>query len=168
VAVETVLTTVPVRNPKRNEFFRTHPDPAYSVDTALLEVEIDDDKESFLVLPAMQNLLSAELRAVRLCTAITKRGNVFLWPIKLPMEGNNRLRRMADSALQAADQAKSLWVKVAWDRELGAWGMARAKGDLGTPQWPEKSFRDLIEIAFRHNLIDRADHPVIRQLEGEL
>jgi hypothetical protein len=39
---------------------------------------------------------------------------------------------------------------------------------LGTPQWPDKTLRDLIEIAFRYNLIDREDHPVIRELAGEL
>jgi len=36
------------------------------------------------------------------------------------------------------------------------------------PQWPDKSFRDLIELAFRHNRIDRANHPVIQRLDGEL
>ena len=46
--------------------------------------------------------------------------------------------------------------------------MCRAKGDLGEPQWPDKSFRDLLEIAFRCNLIDRPDHPVISELAGEL
>ena len=43
-----------------------------------------------------------------------------------------------------------------------------AKGDLGEPQWPDKSFRELIAIAFRDNVIDRADHPVIRELNGEI
>ena len=55
-----------------------------------------------------------------------------------------------------------------WERDLGGYEMQRAKGDLGEPQWPEKSFRDLLEIAFRHNLIDRPDHPVIRELAGEM
>ena len=31
-----------------------------------------------------------------------------------------------------------------------------------------RGFRDLLEIGFRHNLIDGADHPVIRELAGEL
>ena len=110
----------------------------------------------------------AELRQVRLFTVINRHGNVFLWPVKLPGEENDRLRRMADSALNGAEEGKALWVKLVWARDLGAYEMFRAKGDLGNPQWPAKSFRDLIEIAFRHNLIDRADHPVIRELAGEI
>jgi hypothetical protein len=46
--------------------------------------------------------------------------------------------------------------------------MVVAKGDLGEPQWPDKTFRDLLELAFRDRRIDRADHPVIRELAGEL
>ena len=78
------------------------------------------------------------------------------------------MQRIFDTALQAAEQAKALWVQMWWNRDLGAYEMARAKGDLGSPQWPDKSFRDLLEIGFRHNLIDWADHPVIRELAGEL
>ena len=54
------------------------------------------------------------------------------------------------------------------DRDLGGYALFRAKGDLGEPQWPDKSFRDLIELAFRSHLIDRPDHEVVRELAGEL
>jgi hypothetical protein len=56
-----------------------------------------------------------------------------------------------------------------WNSDLGGYELFRAKGDLGEPKWPEgKTFRDLIEIAFRQHLIDREDHPVIRELAGEM
>lgn len=143
-----------------------HPD--YVSDALVLERDDGLDRECFLVAPEVQHLVLPELRRTRLFTAITKRGTVFLWPIKLPSDDNDRFRRMADTALQAAEQAKTLWVKVVWNRDLGGYEMFRAKGDLGEPQWPDKSFRDLIEIAFRLNLISREDHPVIRELAGEL
>jgi hypothetical protein len=168
IEVERVLTTVPVRKPKRNEFFRVHPGQDYTVDMRVVERDSGMDKETYLVTPDVAHLVLEELRQVRLYTVMTKRGTVFLWPVKLPEEDNDRLRRMADSALQAAEQAKDLWVKMAWSRDLGAYEMFRAKGDLGEPQWPEKTFRDLIAIAFRDSLIDRTDHPVIRELSGEI
>jgi hypothetical protein len=121
-----------------------------------------------LVLPEVQDLVVHELRRVRLFTAISKRGTTFLWPAKLPREDNDAGRRWAETALQAAEQAKNLWVKMHGSRDLGGYEIFRAKGDLGEPQWPSRSFRDLIEIAFRDRLIDRADHPVIRELNGEL
>jgi hypothetical protein len=166
VDVEKVLTAVPVRKPGRTEFVRVHHD--HVLDVLLLEVNSGLDREHYLVMPEVQHLVLPELRRTRLYVAITKRGTVFLWPIKLPIEGHDRIRRVSDTALQGAEQAKSLWTKVVWNSGLGGYELFRAKGDLGEPQWPDKAFRDLIEIAFRHNLIDREDHPVIRELEGEL
>ncbi|ORA12612.1 hypothetical protein BST16_16845 [Mycobacterium asiaticum DSM 44297] len=165
IEVERVLTAVPVRRPKRTEFFRVHPD--FVLDTLLLERDSGMDKDSYLVVPELQHLVLPELRRTRLFVAITKRGTVFLWPVKLPMEGNDSGRRVAETALQGAEQAKRSWVRLSWSRDLGGYEMLRAKGDLGTPQWPEKSFRDLIEIAFQHHLINRPDHEVIRELAGE-
>jgi hypothetical protein len=134
----------------------------------VLERDTGMDTESYLVTPQVQHLVSDELRQVRLYTAITKRGTVFLWPIKLPGDSNDRIRRISDTAIQCAEQAKTLWVKVRWDRDLGGYAMQRATGELGEPQWPNESLRDLIEKAFQHNLIDRPDHPVIMELAGEL
>ena len=47
VAGEKLLVSVPVRKPNKAEFFRVNADPAFTCDTALLEVE----GEFFLVLP---------------------------------------------------------------------------------------------------------------------
>ena len=46
--------------------------------------------------------------------------------------------------------------------------MVRAQGNLDEPKWPDKSFGELLRIAFENRIIDRADHPVIRELNGEL
>jgi hypothetical protein len=121
-----------------------------------------------MVLPSVQHLVLQELRLTRLYTAINRRGTVFFWPIRLPVEGNDRNRQSAETALQCAEQAQTLWVRVMWESDLSGYSMQRAKGDIGDPQWPDKSMRDLLEIAFRSYLIDREDHPVIRELAGEL
>jgi hypothetical protein len=169
IAIEKVLTAVPVRKPERREFVRVHPDRAFSVDTLVLERTDGMDKESYLVAPEIQHLVLPELRRVRLYTAISRRGVVFLWPVKLPIEDTgDRLRRVSETALLSAEQAKTVWVRVMWSKDLGGYELLRAKGDLGEPQWPDKSLRDLIEIAFRHNLIDHPDHAVLRELAGEM
>jgi hypothetical protein len=164
--VERVLTAVPVRKPKRTEFIRVHPE--FVCDRLLVERDTGMEKECYLVTPEVQHLVAQELRRTRLHVAITKHGTVFLWPIKLPLEGIDSGRRVFETASLIAQQAKTLWVKSVWDRGLGGYEMYRAKGDLGEPQWPDKSFRDLMAIAFGSYLIDRADHEVIRELNGEL
>jgi hypothetical protein len=164
VDVTRVMTTVPIRRPSRTEFFRVHPE--FVMDTLMLEYDDGQDREFYLVRPNVQFLLADHLRHVRLFTCISKRGAVFLWPAKLPQD--DRGRTWAESALMAAEAAKALWVKLVGRREIGAYEYLKAKGDLGDPQWPDKTHRDLLELAFRDRDIDREDHPVILDLNGEL
>ena len=46
-----LITTVPVRKPNQQEFFRVHPDPAYRLTPAAV-IELKDERETYLVLPA--------------------------------------------------------------------------------------------------------------------
>jgi hypothetical protein len=47
VDVEKVLTSIPVRRPKRTEFVRVHPE--YVLDTYIVERDTGMDRESYLV-----------------------------------------------------------------------------------------------------------------------
>ena len=40
-------------------------------------------------------------------------------------------------------------------------------GGFYTHRWPEESFTELLKVAFRGRVVDRADHPVIARLRGE-
>jgi hypothetical protein len=51
VGVKKRLTTVPVRKPSKQDFIRVHPDPAYRLDTAVLELK--DENETYLVDPGL-------------------------------------------------------------------------------------------------------------------
>ena len=168
IETERMLSAVPVRKPRRSDWVRVNPDPTFCIDVRILERENGMEKESYLVPPEMAHMVAEETRVTRLFSAMTKRGLLFLWPVKLPIEGNDTGRRIYETALQATEHAKTKWVRVAWNRELGGYELFLAKGDLGEPQWSEKSFRDLLALAFATNIIDRPDHPVIRELNGEL
>jgi len=50
---------------------------------------------------------------------------------------------------------------------LGAYEVYRAiRDDLPEPIWPEKSFNEILKIAFQDKYIQTLDHPVIRRLKG--
>lgn len=170
--LERVLTTVPVRKPGRTEFIRVHPSPDYVVDSYVLEHESGLDRVVYWVSPGLRGELVKELRPVRLFTCITKLSIVFLWPAKLPLaEGSNSRntgRAWHASALQAAEEAKNLWVKLVGNKELGAYEYVKARGDLGEPQWPDKTYRELIELGFKDRVIDTLEHSVVRDLYGDI
>lgn len=169
IGVEKVTLTVPARRPGRTEFFRVHPDAEYSIDWYVLERNDELDRETYWVTPKFRGELLDELRPVRIFTCINKRGTVFLWPAKLPTPESNLGRTWSESALEIADYAKTTWVKMIGKRDLGAYEMFKARGDLGEPEWPSKTLPELLKLAFKGDrLIDSLDHAVLRELAGEL
>ncbi len=167
ISTEKVLTAVPVRKPKRDEFFRVRPGEEFTVDALVVERDDDLDREVYVVVPSCAEAVLEVARRVRLFTCISKRGTVFLWPAKLPGESAAG-RRYAETGLKIAQHAETLWVRMYGDRSLGGYAMVKAKGNLEEPKWPDKTFRELLRIAFEGRIIDRLDHPLIRELNGDL
>ncbi len=56
---------------------------------------------------------------------------------------------------------------MAGDKDLGAYSLYKAKGELGEPQWPNETYRELIELAFKGLVVDSMEHSVIRELDGK-
>jgi hypothetical protein len=163
--VKKVLLKVPVRKPTRQEFVRVHPDPDYSLDTALIELK--DDREFYLVPPELQIELFDETAATRLYTAVNRQGVITLWPCPLPGH-DGRTNAWHETAIQAAELAKTRWVRVVSDMSLGGYQPFAAVAELPEPEWPDRAFGDLLRLAFGDRLIDQADHPVIKRLRGEI
>jgi hypothetical protein len=100
-------------------------------------------------------------------TVVTRQGVVSLWPLRLPDDGK-RLDAWSTSAMDAAERAKTRWVRMAANMNLGAYEIAVATGDLGDPSWPEESFEQLVNIAFRDRYITDPDDPVLLRLRGAM
>jgi hypothetical protein len=83
VGVRRHLTTVPVRKPNRQDFVRVHPDPSYRLSPAAI-VELKEDRETYLITPAVAQQLPDEFAVATLLTAINRQGVLFIWPLKLP------------------------------------------------------------------------------------
>jgi hypothetical protein len=164
VGVKKLLTTVPVRKPNRQDFVRVHPDPMYRLTPAAI-IEVKEDREVYLVTPNMAQALPGEFSTVTLFTAINRQGTLFLWPVKQrgPDGKHNEWHR---SAAEAAERATKKWVRVTASMSLGAYEIFEASGDLPEPVWPDFSFQEILKIAFREHIVDRADHPLVQRLLG--
>jgi hypothetical protein len=167
LGVKKALLTVPTRKPDRSWFVRVHPDPAYRLETAVIELK--EDRETYLVAQSLWSELATETTfSPRLLqTAINRQGVLFLWPIKLPGP-DGRHDEWSRSALEATDMARTAWVRVQANMSLGAYEVFQATGDLPEPEWPDRPFRDLLQTAFRDRLITDVDHPILRRLRGEV
>lgn len=167
VGVRKVLLALPVRKPDKTWYVRTHPDPAYRLQTAV--VELKADRETYLVARSLWPDLATEatFKPKLLLTAVERQGTIFLWEMNLP-RADGRVDEWTRTGLEAANMAAKRWVRVTANMSLGAYDVYEAVGQFGEPQWPETPFAELLKIAFKGRYIDRTDHPVLRRLRGEV
>ena len=165
VGVKKALITVPVRKPDRQWFVRTHPDVAYRFETALLQDT--EDRELYLVSPALRSDLPGEVIPVCLYLTINRQKVVFFWPVRLPRE-DGRSCEWHESARIAAEMATRKWCRVVASMQLGAYEVFEAQAQLSEPEWPNMDLKALLELAFKNRFIDSPDHVVLRKLRGEL
>jgi hypothetical protein len=158
---------VPARKPDRAWFVRVHPDEAYSLQTAVIELK--EERETYLVAPDLWPGLAGEATfgARALFTAINRQEVVFIWPVRLPGP-DGKLDEWSRTALAAAQLARTRWVRVTANMALGAYDVWEGGADLSEPKWPDTPFGDLLRVAFRERYIDTPDHPVLRRLRGEV
>jgi hypothetical protein len=162
--VKKLLTTVPVRKPNRQDFVRVHPDSSYVLDTMLLNLK--EERETYLVAPSFWDEIPQELTFTRLALAANRQKVIFLWQLRLP-DSSGKTDAWSLSALEAYEEAKMRWVRVAANMSLGAYEIFEALGELSDPEWPEESMDEIVRIAFRNSFIESYDHPVLRRLRGE-
>lgn len=163
VGVKRKLVTVKVGKPDKMEFCRVHPDPAFRIETAI--VEDKTNRETYLVAPALWASLPDFITLVRLCVAVNRHGTTFLWQAKLP-DPNGRPMDWHTSMLEAQELATKSWVRVQADMNAGSYAVFEATGNLPEPEWPELSLREILELAFKTRFIDSMNHPYLQELFG--
>jgi hypothetical protein len=160
-----VLLSLPVRKPANTWFVRVHTDPAYRLETMVIELK--DDHEMYLVAPSLRSSLAAEptfgVRA--LYTAVNRDGVPFIWPVRLP-SAEGKIDEWSRTAKEAAALAMKSWVRMAANTSRGTYDVTIATASVAEPAWPQESFKELLQIAFKDRYIDSIDHPVLRKLRG--
>lgn len=163
--VKKVVTTVPVRKPGNQSFVRVHPAAEWQLSALILQLK--EDGECYFVLPDLAADLSQEVRAKQLYTYVGRDGNVALWPVNLPGE-DGRLDQWSQSAHTAAQMAQTSWIRMVANRHVGAYDVYEAPSLSDEPIWPELSFKDVLNLAFKDRLITSLDHPIVKRLRGEI
>jgi hypothetical protein len=171
VRVKPLVVTVPVRKPTtKGAFIRSHPEPGFRFETKLLEMDDGADRDSYLVDPGLWQALDGEklFASFLLVTCMSRPGNVlYLMKIRLPGR-DGRMSEWTRSALQSVEIAKTRWVRIVPRMELGGYQPDPAVSNFPDPAWPDLTFQEIIKIAFRDKIITDWDHPVLRQLRGEV
>ena len=165
LGVKKVLTTVPVGRPSKDRFFRTHPSPSWVFPAWILENKASG--ETYLVSAEVASALGDQVRPVELHAAIDRQNNPFLIPIPLP--GPNGVRnRWHESLAQAIERAKSVWLRISANKDLGGYDIFEATAKLPDPVWPDTTMDELLEVAFKGRIITSLDHPIVQERLGRI
>ena len=166
IGVKKALLTVPVRKPAKEWFVQVHPDEAYRLQTAVIELK--EDRETYLVDRSLWPELATEstFSPRALFAAMNRQGVFFIWPVRLP-GADGKVDEWSRSALESAEMAQGSWVRVAANLSLGAYELFQATASIPAPTWPDKPFNELLRIAFRDKFINSIDHAVLQKLRGE-
>jgi len=165
VGVKKVFTTIACRKPHRQTFVRVRKGDSWRLPTAILQDQIA--REDYLVSRDLWTELGEQIAPVCLYLAITRQGDPFLWPIKLPRD-DGRSNSWNDSALAAASLAEDQWTRMSANMSAGVYDTFVASAELPDPVWPELTFQELIELCFRDRYIADMGHPILRALRGEV
>ena len=159
-----LLATVPCRKPNPQVFIRVRPEEEFRLPTAVIEIK--EDREIYLLAPALREVVSHVWQIKMFYTAITRQGTLFLWPVRMP-GSDGRLDTWNQSAHTAAEHATHAWTRVQSNRQLGGYDIFQAAGGIPEPEWPDKTMQELVQLAFKNHFIDSLDHPVLQALEGK-
>ncbi|MGE3542130.1 MAG: hypothetical protein AB7N91_32530 [Candidatus Tectimicrobiota bacterium] len=157
------LSVIPVRKPNRQEWFMIRSGKEWRLDTAILTDEAD--REDYLVAPTLWSSVAPELKRVSLFLCMTRQHVLLFWPTRLPGT-NRRASAWHTSALEGAAMATRAWTRMVPNMDLGAYDLYSATYSEA-PEWPEdKTFHELLILAFKDRFIADESHPVIQRLRG--
>ena len=163
IGTRKLITTIPIRKPRRTEWIRTHSDSAWRIPVWVLM----EEQELFVVASDIADSIPGEVAAMELVPTINRQGVLFLWPLRLPSP-DGRVNDWNESAREAAERAIPTWVRVASNMALKAYEIYEVLADIPEPPWPDLSFDAMVKIAVRGRVIDSLEHPIVRKLRGEL
>jgi hypothetical protein len=169
------IDLIPVIKPSDTDFIRVHPDDNFAYyDVPMFTDKKDrgrlyyiDDTEPDLI-PAM----SEHLRQYNLYYYVTSTGDIGLWPVVLPKDGDfDKWNVNPRTATALAETAKTQWIQLHHaDNETGYYTKA-PRDDLGEPEFPnlgagpDESQR-VLELGFKGYIISDFSHALVKKCLG--
>lgn len=169
--VKKIVTTIPIRKPDKRDFFRVRPDEEdqkWTVPVFLLQARTGDylvDNSALDEAAETGCLKAADIFYLVSYATLEPFLSWVAWPNPDGTDNDyNRSRR------EAFKLAENRWIKIRADQKNGFYETVEAVSEYPEPEWPEEpaSLEKAVEIAFKDFFIDSPNHPVLKELRGEL
>jgi hypothetical protein len=156
------LTTIPVKIPNNQVWFRIHPTMEVPVYLLLWK----EENERYLVHKNAIQYLQDQTKLNILYLGVYQNGNPFLFPVPQRDE-KGKWQSWHESAFSIVKLAREKWIRAVPERSINGYTAVVSVTKLPDPIWPEKSMAELIAIAFRERIIFDDNHTIVKQLQGQ-
>jgi hypothetical protein len=151
-----------VRTLKEGRFLRVNPDQNYSL---FNQYTVATRTGTYFVYPQFREALGPLPRRCNLHVAVDGHGEYFLLLIKQPNPGQGQEdNAWYTSARTVAAAAMKGWVKVTKPGR-DRWGHVPVQHKMFEPEWPTRSFEDLLNQAFPEHVVMSLNHDLIQQFK---
>ena len=163
------LSIIPVRKPKKTEWFRVRPGDDWRIDLPLYE---DGDGETYLIGTDFLGFLNDQglVRRARIYTlTVHGSGVLLLSPIGLP-DADGKLNSYNRSREEAYRKAETAWIRISANKDLGGYDCWTPEIPMPEPDWPShpSTLKEMLSIAFKGRYINDPEHPILNRLKGRL
>ena len=163
------LSIIPVRKPKKTEWFRVRSGDNWRIDLPLYE---DTDGEAYLIGSKYLGFLNDQglVRRVRVYTLLVSgSGVLILSPIGLP-DADGKANSFNRSREEAYRKAETDWIRISANKDLGGYDLWKPEVPLPEPDWPSPpaTLHEALSVGFKGRYINDPDHPILNQLKGKL
>lgn len=175
VKTEPLLKTIRTEKPYSTDFFRIRPGEDWTMEFPIYASKgnTGGENEKYLVYPEFQQELAERnsLIPVRFYFGIIWGSNIlFISDVGIKTGDNGTLNSYHKSRMELYELAKEKWISISANKDLGAYTATEAKSKIPDPIWPVKpaNIGEAIELAFKDNVIDNENHPILKKLRGEI
>jgi len=169
IVVKKDPSLIPIRKPKRTEYFRKRPGEEWVIDLPLYE---DDDGEIYLVGPECLGYLNDQglIKRARIYMLTVHGSGILLLSWIGLADADGKHNPFNKSREEAYLKAENEWARISANRALGAYDRFPAETKLPEPDWPSRpnTMKEALSIAFKGRYINEPDHPIINRLRGRL
>lgn len=153
--------------PRNEEFFQIHPDLDQFLIGCVVQVAGHDGRlgDLYVLAPDVAEQCPEVGKAKILVPCALRRGGYVLWPVRYVSEGERR-DSWTESAYQIIHEHTGNWIRVQSGRGAYSCVVAQVQGDGAT--WPDGGLDALYSRALKGRVIQNVNHPVLRQLRGEV
>lgn len=152
------LGAVQCRHPEPCEWFRVRPGAERRASTFVLSVA----QQLYLVSEELWPRLRPALEHVCPRACMNERGELFVWPVPVPL-GATGPKTWRASAAGVADLAEAGWCRMLVNESTGDITVSMRRLQADAPPWPDASFIEILHEAFRGRVIGSMSHPVVRK-----